>query len=86
MPDYTSNDIVDILVLEEYCCNYQQAELYRDRFPDRQYLNDRIIAWLVLRQYSIQKWQTRIKIPERDDSQVVAVLAMATINPHFFFL
>jgi len=36
MLDYTPNDIVDIiLVLEEYCCNYQQAaELYHDRFPD----------------------------------------------------
>jgi len=34
MSDYTLNDIVDIiLVLGEYCCNYQQAELYRDRFP-----------------------------------------------------
>jgi len=44
MPDYTLNDIVDIiLVLGEYRCNYQQAtELYRYCFPDRQ-PNDRII-------------------------------------------
>jgi len=32
MPDYTQNNIVDILVLGECRCNYQRAELYCDRF------------------------------------------------------
>jgi len=36
-------------MLGECYCNYQQAaELYHDRFLDRQYPNDRTIAWLML--------------------------------------
>jgi len=83
MPDYIPNYIVDIiLVLGE--CNYQQAaESYRDCFPNRQHPNDRIITRLVLcqRQGPVKK-RRRINISESDDPQVVAVLAMAAINPY----
>jgi len=52
-------NIVDIiLVLGECHCNYQQAaELYHDRFSNRQHPNDRTIAQLVLhqRQCPVQK-------------------------------
>jgi len=44
MSDYMPNDTVDILILGECHCNYQAAELYRDRFPDRQYSNNRTIT------------------------------------------
>jgi len=38
-----------ILVLGECRCNYHQAaELYRNRFSDRQHPNDRTIVRLVL--------------------------------------
>jgi len=33
MPDYTLNNIVDIILVGECRCNYQQAaELYRDHY------------------------------------------------------
>ncbi|KYN29105.1 hypothetical protein ALC57_01468 [Trachymyrmex cornetzi] len=52
MPDYTPNEIVDIiLVLGECRGNYvQAAELYRNRFPNVRHPNDRTIARLVERQ------------------------------------
>jgi len=52
MPDYTSNEIVDIiLVLGEYHNNYQQtAVLYHNRFLHRRHLNHCMISRLVLRQ------------------------------------
>jgi len=91
MPYYTPNDI--IFVFGECRCNYQQAiKLHRDCFPDRQMIepkwlnpNDWTIAQLVLhqRQGPVKKQQKHcINIPKRDDPQVVAVLAMITINLH----
>jgi len=56
MPDYTLNEIVDIiLILEECYNNYRHtAVLYRIRFPHR-HPNYRIISRLVLRQRQRQK-------------------------------
>jgi len=63
MPNYTSKEIVDIiLVLEECHNNYQQAAiLYRNRFPHRRHPNHYMISRLVLRQqqYQRQKRQRR---------------------------
>jgi len=41
MPDYTSNEIVDIILVFEECHNnYRQAAvLYRNRFPRRRHSN-----------------------------------------------
>lgn len=44
MTDYTSSEIVDILVLGEAFSNYRQAaRLYQNRYPNRQYPNDTVI-------------------------------------------
>ncbi|KYN16080.1 hypothetical protein ALC57_11669 [Trachymyrmex cornetzi] len=57
MPDYTLNEIIDIvLVLEECHNNYRQAAvLYRNRFPHRRHSNHRTISRLVLRQRQHQR-------------------------------
>jgi len=78
------NDIVDIiLVLRECHCNNQQAvELYHDRFCGRQYPNDRTIARLVsCQQQQFKNDKNVVLISERNDPQVVAILAM-TVNSH----
>ncbi|KYN10003.1 hypothetical protein ALC57_17877 [Trachymyrmex cornetzi] len=86
MPDYTLNEIIDIvLVLEECHNNYRQAAvLYRNRFPHRRYPNHCTISRLVLRQRQRQRQKRQrrhINVPERDDPTVLAVLKMIAINP-----
>jgi len=53
MPDYTLNEIVDIImVLGECHNNYQQAAvLYRNRLPYRRHPNHCITSRLVLQQH-----------------------------------
>lgn len=87
MPDYTPNDIVDIiLVLGECHNNYRQATvLYRNRFPQRQHPNDYTISKLVLRQQQRQRQKRqrrRINVPERDYPHVLAVLGTVGLNLH----
>lgn len=87
MPDYTSNEIVDIiLALGECHGNYAQAaRLYRNRFPDRRHPNDRTIARLVQHQRQqpvVPRLRQRNNVPQRDDPQVLAVLGMIAIDPH----
>jgi len=57
MPDYTSNEIVDIiLVLGECHNNYRQAAvLYRNRFLHRRHPNHCMISRFVLRQRQRQR-------------------------------
>jgi len=57
IPDYTSNEIVDIiLVLGECHNNYQQPTvLYRNRSPHRRHSNHCMISKLVLRQRQCQR-------------------------------
>jgi len=59
MPDYTSNEIVDIILVFGECHNnYRQATvLYCNRFPHRRHPNHCIISRLVLHQR--QKRQRR---------------------------
>ncbi|KYN21999.1 hypothetical protein ALC57_05611 [Trachymyrmex cornetzi] len=86
MPDYTLNEIIDIvLVLGECYNNYRQAAvLYRNRFPHRQHPNHCTISRFILRQRQRQRQKRQrrhINVPERDDPTVLAVLGMTAINP-----
>jgi len=86
MPDYTSNEIVDIiLILGECHNNYRQAAvLYHNRFPHRRHSNHCMISRLVLRQRQRQRQKRQrrcINVSERNDLTILAVLRIIAINP-----
>jgi len=81
MPDYTLNEIVNIiLVLGERHNNYRQAAvLYRNWFPHKRHPNHCMIFRLVLRQQQChrQKRQRhRINVPERYDPTIHVALGI----------
>lgn len=85
MADYTSSDIVDILlVLGEAFGNYREAaRLYQNRYPNRRHPNDTIIRRLKIR--AQQGKLTRCRVNREygdDDVRVLAILAAVNINPH----
>lgn len=86
MPDYTANDIVDILlVLGECQRNYVQASiLYAARFPERRHPNDTVIRNIELRGRQGKFARKRRSILAEDyvnNPQMIAVLAMVHQDP-----
>lgn len=87
MPDYTPNEIVDILlVLGECQKNYRQASiLYANRFPERQHPNHTVIRKVELRGREGQFARKRRSTTQQDyenNPRLIAVLAMVHLDPH----
>lgn len=88
MPDYTRNEIVDILlILGEYRNNYRAAErLYRRRFPGRrQHPAHNVIARIERRERQGPRrirQRRRIMTIEWNDPRVLVMLAMVNLDSH----
>jgi len=83
MADYTSNEIVDILlVLGECHRNYRQAAiLYRERYGYRRCPNHTTIRDLELRARQGRMKRDRQKVNYDNDARLATVLAAVHLNP-----
>jgi len=85
MAAYSSNEIVDIILVLDEAGNYCKAErLYRNRYPFRRHPNAMQIRILLQERRRIRK-RNRKQINAEDDvndPRALAVLAMINLNPH----
>lgn len=87
MPDYSPNEIVDILLILGECRhNYRRAAaLYRRRFPRRQLPNAATIRNIEIRIRRGNLRRQRRKYNGNDhvmNPRFLAVVAMVHVNPH----
>lgn len=87
MPDYSPNEIVDILLILGECRhNYKRAAaLYRRRFPRRQLPNDTTIHNIEIRVRRGNLRRQRRKYNNNDramNPRFLEVMAMVHVNPH----
>ena len=87
MPDYSANEIVDILLILGQCRrNYREASrLYRVRFPQRQHPAHTVIRDIELRGRQGNFVRRRRTLNEHDHENIprfLTVLAMVHLNVH----
>lgn len=84
MPIYSSNDILDILlILGE--CHIIASRLYRERLFDWNYHPTHWIIRLIeirVRRHIVRRIKPRRNLTQDDDPQVLTVLGIVAINHH----